>query len=183
MVPTSKPPACPAKAAEWFSHAFEEMTKVNLGGHFNAVLDAWVRIEAACAFENPKMALPSKGRPEHVGRWIQGARGRRNQQNPVVHDPVKYAKEWWIWWNSLQPEWRVKESDGIAWVVGGAYGKEWDSLTFWGQNVVVVASLYFWGCAVADAAEEQEAWELAVNDVAWVFEGLALFHEKFKKRR
>ncbi|KAJ7429655.1 hypothetical protein B0H11DRAFT_1662857, partial [Mycena galericulata] len=165
------PPPCPANAAEWFAHALAEMSKVNLGVHFNALLAAWVRIEAACAFDNPKIALPSKGRPEHVGRWIQGARGRRNQANPVVNDPEKYAAAWWAWWNSLQPEWRTMEADGKTWVVGGAYGSDWETLSYWGQNglLSVVASLYFWGCSVAESPQ-LEAWEDAVNDVSWIME-------------
>jgi hypothetical protein len=181
----SKPPACPARAAEWFVHALGQVTRVNLGPHFNALLDAWVRIEAACRFDNPpKPVLPKHGRPEQVDRWIKDARGHRNRPDPVVKKVQQYEKEWWGWWGTLQPAWRKKDADG-NWGVDGPYGKEWDSIGYWCENglLSVVASLYFWGCAVQEGGEGLERWECAVNDVSWVFEGLALFYEKFKSRR
>ncbi|KAJ7741396.1 hypothetical protein DFH07DRAFT_705624, partial [Mycena maculata] len=167
------PLPCPANAAEWFIHSRDSMMKVNLGVHFNAMLAAWTRLETACGFENQKVTLPSKGRPEQVGRWITAARGRRNQPDPVVHDTEKYGIQWWRWWDSLQPEWRTKEPDRKTWVVGGEYGADWDSLAYWGVNglLSVVASLYFWGCAVAGEEEETvEEWECAINNVAWMME-------------
>jgi hypothetical protein len=181
----SRPPACPPQAAEWFAHAFGELTKENLGPHFNALLDTWVRVEAACKFENPpKYALPKNGQPEQVDRWIKDAHGHRKRPNPTVKKVQQYEKEWWGWWNTLQPAWREKDAEG-SWVVGGAYGKEWDSVGYWGENGVlsVVASLYFWGCAVQDGGVGLDRWEDVVNDVSWVFEGLALFYEAFKKRK
>jgi hypothetical protein len=160
------------------------MTKVNLGAHFNALLDAWTRSEAACQFENPRAALPKSHRPEQIAHWIKDARGNRNRPDPSVKNTAQYETEWWAWWDSLQPEWRTRHADG-SWVVGGPYGKDWDTLAYWGENGVlsVVAALYFWGCAVQTGGDAQERWELAVNDVSWVFEGLAAFHESFKKRR
>ncbi|KAJ7836428.1 hypothetical protein B0H13DRAFT_1913068 [Mycena leptocephala] len=146
---TSTPPLCLPRAAEWFSHTLSEVMKVNLGVHFNTLLEAWMRMEAACKFENAKPALPKKNRPEQL--------------------------------DGLQPEWQKKDTDESC-VVGGAYSNEWDTLTYWGENglLSVVASLYFWGCAVQDAGNGEEHWERAVNDVAWVLEGLALFYESFK---
>ncbi|KAJ7673342.1 hypothetical protein DFH06DRAFT_979254, partial [Mycena polygramma] len=180
----SEPPVCPAKAPEWFLHARTQLTQVNLGAHFNAVLDAWTRIELACSFANPKHdALPKTGRPKQVDKWITAARGRR-RADTLVKNPGQYEQQFWGWWDSLQPKWRSKEVDG-SWVVGGAYGKDWDSLSYWGENglLSVAAALYFWGCAVQYEDGLLERWERAVGDTCWVFEGLALFHEGFKKRR
>ncbi|KAJ6459356.1 hypothetical protein C8R47DRAFT_994709, partial [Mycena vitilis] len=174
---------CPAPSVDWFSHVWNQLTKVDLGAHFDALLDAWARIEAACRFENPKgVSLPSPSRPEHVHRWIRAARGRR-KANLVIEKVAAYRSEWWEWWGSLQPQWRSKETDG-SWVIGGEYGKDWDSLSYWGENGVlsVVAALYFWGCCVQDNDHDLEQWECAVNDASWVFEGLASFHESFKGR-
>ncbi|KAJ7456321.1 hypothetical protein B0H11DRAFT_1673126, partial [Mycena galericulata] len=165
------PPECPAKAEKWFVHALQQMTETDLGGHFNAALAAWTRIEAACRWENPPHKLSAKGRPEHVGRWIQGARGQRASA-PLVTDVVAYARIWWDWWDSLQPEWRKKGADG-RWVTGESYGGEWDDKQLhWGQNgmLSVVASLYFWGCAVVDTPGSRDEWELAVNDASWIME-------------
>ncbi|KAJ7458851.1 hypothetical protein FB451DRAFT_1009255, partial [Mycena latifolia] len=162
---------CPRNAEEWFVHARGKLLKKPLGAHFNAVLAAWTRLEVACGFANLAHKLSAKGRPSHIGRWITGARGRK-QDAPVVTDAVRYAKEWWGWWDSLQPDWRVKGEDGV-WVVAETYGGEWDDkLLHWGPNrtLSVVAGLYFWGCAVVDSPELREKWEEAVNDVAWVLE-------------
>ncbi|KAJ7178674.1 hypothetical protein C8R43DRAFT_872285, partial [Mycena crocata] len=182
----STPPACPPKAQDWFVHAWGQVTKQNLGPHFNALLTAWTRIESACKFDNTGPGIPSHPkRPAQVGRWITGARGKRKTKGLHVTNTDEYVVGWHIWWDSMQPKWRTKESDGKTWETGGAYGKDWELLSAWGQNgmLSVVACLYFWGLAVMDASDKVGAWEVAVNDAAWVCEGLATFHESFKKRR
>ncbi|KAJ7154384.1 hypothetical protein C8R43DRAFT_855276, partial [Mycena crocata] len=177
-VPTSVAPACPRGAPEWFSNALNEMTKVDLGAHFHALLTAWTRIEAACKFEELRETLTSTGRPIQVTRWINSARGERKARGLEVTKPDEYAVIWWEWYNLMQPGWRTTESDGKTWQTGGEYGTDWDTLCFWGRNGVlsIVAGLYFWGCGVATLPEKRDAWEAAVNDVAWLFEGLAAFH-------
>ncbi|KAJ7711502.1 hypothetical protein B0H16DRAFT_1343728, partial [Mycena metata] len=177
------PPTCPPQAASWFVYTHEQMTQRHLGPHFNGLLAAWIRIEAASRFEHSSGAITKKMRPEQVNRWIQCGRGQRGNPDTSVPNPAQYERQWWAWWNSLQPVWRGKDADG-DWSVAGAYGKEWDGLLFWGQNGIlsVVAALYFWGCAVQEDEECLRAWERAVNDVSWICEGLALFHESFKKK-
>jgi hypothetical protein len=67
-------------------------------------------------------------------------------------------------------------------MIGGAYGVEWGVLFQWGINGVlsIVAALYFWGCAVIDAANSEltRAWEAEVQDVGWLLEGMAVYYEK-----
>ncbi|KAK6969476.1 hypothetical protein R3P38DRAFT_3243181 [Favolaschia claudopus] len=88
------------------------------------------------------------------------------------------------WWDSLQPAWREKDGDGRWSVVKGygAGGREWGPLYHWGVNGVLslVASLYCWGRAVQADTELRAAWELAVCDAVWVFEGMAVYYEMFK---
>ncbi|KAJ7030236.1 hypothetical protein C8F04DRAFT_961982 [Mycena alexandri] len=179
----SDPPPCPPTAPDWFRNGHAEVTRCNLGAHFNALLAAWTRIEAASRFENSAGAITKHLRPEQVNRWIHCGRGRKGRPDMTVRNPAEYGRQWWAWWDTLQPAWRGKDSAG-AWLIAGSYGKEWDELMFWGQNGVlsVVASLYFWGCAVQENVELVGDWEVAVNNAAWVCEGLALFHEAFKKR-
>jgi hypothetical protein len=43
------------------------MTLRDLGGHFNAALAAWIRIEAASKFETPAHNLSAKNRPGIIG--------------------------------------------------------------------------------------------------------------------
>jgi hypothetical protein len=102
-----------------------------------------------------------------------------------VTNPAAFEKEWYKWWDSLQPEWRVKGEDG-KWETGEMYGGKWDDeLMVWGPNgtLSIIAGLYFWGCAIADSPALCTKWEVAVNDVSWILEGLALYHEQFTKRR
>ncbi|KAJ7165387.1 hypothetical protein C8R46DRAFT_1035961 [Mycena filopes] len=175
-------PTCPPRAPEWFVHAYQQMTQHNLGVHFNAVLAAWIRIEDASRFEHSG-SITKKLRPQQVNIWIQYARGKKGGADLTVKNPTEYEKQFCAWWDSLQPAWRRRDSAG-AWLVSEPYGKEWDALCCWGQNAClsIVAGLYFWGRAVDDSEQLLERWEMAVNDVAWVFEGLAIFHEAFKKR-
>ncbi|KAJ7779444.1 hypothetical protein DFH07DRAFT_730358 [Mycena maculata] len=157
------------------------MTHVPLRGHFNAVLAAWIRVEAASKFEHGPTNLPSCGRPTHVGTWIGGARGMRGTADPKVTDAAVYVIQWQTWWDGLQLEWRKKEKDGkLSTKEHGAGRNKWGPLTQWGVNgtLSIVALLYFWGCVVpGDELEAQ--WEAAVLDVAWVLEGLTMFYEKF----
>jgi hypothetical protein len=103
----------------------------------------------------------------------------------MVTNPAAFEKEWYKWWDSLQPEWHVKGEDG-KWETGEMYGGEWDDeLMVWGPNgtLSIIAGLYFWGCTIADSLALRTKWEVAVNDVSWILEGLALYHEQFTKRR
>ncbi|KAJ7044912.1 hypothetical protein C8F04DRAFT_1250155 [Mycena alexandri] len=177
------PPACPEKAPAWFVDAHAQMSHTALGPHFNAVLAAWIRVEAASRFEHGPTKLSAKNRPKQVANWI--ARARAKSAGTTVHDPVAYAKEWQLWWDSLQPEWRTRDEDQ-GWSVSGGYGgdgKEWGPLFHWGVNGVlsVVASLYFWGIACADE-DSKSMWESAASDVGWMLEGLAIYYEKWNRK-
>ncbi|KAJ7750538.1 hypothetical protein B0H16DRAFT_1266714, partial [Mycena metata] len=168
-------PVCLPRAPEWFMYAHAEMTRRKLGAHFNALLAAWARIEAASRFEQSGGALSKQQRPEQVSRWIQCGRGRKGRLDTAVLNPAQYEAQykaqWWAWWGSLQPTWRGKDSDG-EWVLTGPYGKDWGGLMFWGQNglLSVVAALYFWGCAVQEDENLLGRWERAVHDAAWICE-------------
>ncbi|KAK6971922.1 hypothetical protein R3P38DRAFT_2813181 [Favolaschia claudopus] len=179
-LPTTLPP-CPAAAAKWFSDAYAAMTRVELGFNYQALIIAWARMEKASRYEHGPTNLSSKLRPAEVSTWI--TRGRRGYE-PVVRNPAEYAKAWQKWWDSLQPEWRTKDTDG-AWSVVSGYGgggREWGPLYQWGVNGVlsIVASLCFWGRAVVDDSVSRMTWEAAVGDVVWIFEGMATYYEMFK---
>ncbi|KAF8170607.1 hypothetical protein K438DRAFT_1613633, partial [Mycena galopus ATCC 62051] len=136
-------------------------------------LDRWTRLEKAWEFEIPAHKLSAKGRPETIGKWIVEARGQK-QCAPPVTNPAKFGKHWWTWWESFQPEWRVRAADG-ALVIRDSYGEWDDNLLHWGLNGLLrmVAGLYFWGCAVSESPDLQDDWEAAVQDVSWILKGLA----------
>jgi hypothetical protein len=106
-----------------------------------------------------------------VSDWIRVGCSR-TKKIPVVLDV-----EWSAWWDSLQPGWRRHDRDG-KWMAGGdaVYGgnKEWGFLDRPGPNgcLSVVASLYFWGVCEEQPAAAKKQWIKAVEDVAWMLEGL-----------
>ncbi|KAJ7152153.1 hypothetical protein C8R43DRAFT_1127235 [Mycena crocata] len=178
---------CPAGAADWFVEARAEMMKVALGPHFEGLLSAWTRVEYASRFEHSPSNLANKKRPTQVSEWIKNLRGKRGDEEKTrVMDPAQYEQQWKVWWATLQPKWRVRGADG-EWVAEGTYGpdgKEWGPLYRWGVNgtLSILASLYFWGCAVVDDNALRVPWDAAVNDVVWMMEGLAIYYEMFKRK-
>ncbi|KAJ7173287.1 hypothetical protein C8R46DRAFT_892581 [Mycena filopes] len=176
--------ACPGDAPPWFVNARGEMTTVDLGPHFDALLAAWTRIEYASRFEHGPTNLSAKGRPKQVGCWVADGRKKRPRTDVSIPDPAAYAVDWQAWWDSLQPGWRKKDAGG-EWLAEayGEGGAEWGKLYQWGVNgtLNVVASLYFWGCAIREQ-ESDGKWESAMIDVTWMMEGMALYYEKFKRR-
>jgi hypothetical protein len=83
----------------------------------------------------------------------------------------------------LQPEWRVRGSDG-KWAIQESYGEWEDALLVWGNNghLTLVASLYFWGLAALKSTTLRSSWEAAVIDVTWILEGIALDYENYVKK-
>ena len=158
------------------------ITKVDLGCHFDALIAVWTRLEYASRFEHSPNKLSTKGRPAQVGVWVAAGRGKRVP--PVVTDVAAYAAQWGLWWDVLQPKWRKQDGKG-AWIAGGEYGgtgQDWGPLYVWGVNgtLTLLASLYFWGCAVTDP--DLLVWEAAVCDVTWMLEGMATYYEKFNRK-
>ncbi|CAK5267984.1 unnamed protein product [Mycena citricolor] len=191
-------PACPPKAAQWFAAGHENLTAVDLGPHYDAVIAAWIRIERASRWESSSTNLPNARRPKEISTWIAG----RRRKVPVITDVSRYVECWNAWWDSLQPQWRKRSGDakrwerttgygptGRGWTPSGEYGGDqavWGNLFQWGPNGVMtaVASIYFWGMQVqkSGAGEGMEAWEEATVDVGWVLEGLAGYYELWTKK-
>ncbi|KAJ6518242.1 hypothetical protein C8R47DRAFT_959865 [Mycena vitilis] len=187
--PPAALPPCPADAAPWFVQARGEMVESDLGPHFHALIAAWTRIEYASCFQNGPTNLSAKGRPKQVGLWIANGRlvnGRKRRADVEISDASAYALGWQEWWDRLQPKWRKRAKDG-TWSVEGRYdGQDWGPLYHWGVNGVLnlVASLCFWGrCVLANqVASDRRVWEVAVDDVTWMMEGMAVYYERFNRK-
>ncbi|KAJ7469883.1 hypothetical protein B0H11DRAFT_1731310 [Mycena galericulata] len=172
----------------WLRDGLADLTRDELGGSYKALLAALIQLEKAFGFENrANVRLPKQYRPAAVEAWIKGGRGR-SKKVPELSVPVeRYATDWQQWWDSLQPAWRVKDSQG-RWALGddaGGYGADWASLEFPGVNgcLSIVASLYFWGRAVRnDSQNARSQWEAAVEDVAWMLEGMGRAYLKPRGR-
>ncbi|KAK7017447.1 hypothetical protein R3P38DRAFT_2785216 [Favolaschia claudopus] len=139
--PRTAAPPPPADAPEAFQQVYREVTAFALGDRFNALLQAWWKLES--------LELDNGG---------AGASRRLY---------VGYSKAWWQWWGGLQPTWRVvDEARGgrfrrLAYPEGGEV-KNWESLRFPGHNgaLSLVASLYWWGVKLVEKkiTEGEENW-------------------------
>jgi hypothetical protein len=164
---------------EWLVNALAYLMDVYLGCHFTALLTALIRLEVAYGWDtNPTRGLLSTHRPCAVAEWIQGGRGKKTKRIVDIRDVEAYGKAWWAWWGLLQPEWRRRDAQGML-QIEEEHGMGWGSLDYEGQNgnLSVVAALYFWGSkkqmdVPEKMAEWQAQWELAVQDVCWMLEGL-----------
>ncbi|KAJ7695516.1 hypothetical protein B0H16DRAFT_1351008 [Mycena metata] len=183
--PASPPPSAtlavsgsiPAEAPSWLHKNVEWMQSVDLGVHFSALLGALVKAETAFGFDEETYGyLSTDHRPDQVQQWIKRGRAPKAQSfdKLKIKNVGKFAKEWGAWWDLLQPAWRRRDSL----VAGGdaVYGAddEWDRLDTPGPNgcLSVVAGLFLWG--LSDNSEElRNMWRTAVQDVAWMLEGLA----------
>jgi hypothetical protein len=174
----------PADAPKWLKDSIKDLTKLDLGCHYTSLLAALIRLEGLARYEPQKSGpqrLPSPKatpRPAAISDWVRGGRGTKTKNSPTVKDVAKYAREWDHWWDSLQPEWRMRKlGEAPGWRVDVAYRDDWEwgALDCYGVNGLLsaVAGLYFWGVAVASGPEEQLArWDDTVQDVVWVLEGL-----------
>ncbi|KAJ7217456.1 hypothetical protein C8J57DRAFT_1034206, partial [Mycena rebaudengoi] len=132
---------------KWLREAVLNLSAVDLGNNFKALLEALIHIEDLHGFPAVmKGSIPATGRPVVVGEWIQGACGQRSKKVPTITNIKAYPNSWQAWWDSLQPEWRQRDAAG-RYEIGGDYGEEWGGLDCPGANglLSVVASLYFWG--------------------------------------
>ena len=94
-------------------------------------------------------------------------------KEPLIADSEKYGQQWWSWWGSLQPEWRMRNHTGRP-VIGGC--GEWEVLKKPGKNGlrIVLLSLAWWGLRAKDRTLEDfssaalKEWSSAAKDVAWV---------------
>ena len=74
--------------------------------------------------------------------------------------------EWWAWWNTINPKWRVREGTLLKEVKG-----DWDVLRCPGQNgfLNVIICLKWWRLKMDNASD---GWQRAVSDVKWVLGGM-----------
>lgn len=172
----SSPPPPPTELGpdHWFIKAFNSIAAVDLGPEYNEILRLFIALESAYGFRKGSRTdvVSPHGRPALLDKWI--GNGRWRVKTPVVDKVERYAPSWLSWWNSLQPEWRETDGDGNK-TGKGTYGTDWGTLRAPGQNgmLSVIASLYWWGCAVQDASEDRRVrWRGAVFDVIWVLQGL-----------
>jgi hypothetical protein len=165
---------CPGDAPNWFQTVFIEISREEVGGLYERMLEAFVELEKSREFKQGGSGLPTVGRPSQVSDWIKDGRGRSLPVRPI-HNLEKFEKEWWVWWTALQPEWRGAwrgrpQTEGAV-----REGAEWGKLGNPGQNGIlsVVAALYWWACAEkARDIKASKGWEEAVVDTTFVLRAM-----------
>lgn len=153
-------------SADWLIRSLASITEAELGDEYRGLVAALIRLETLHGFStSASVSLPAPGRPEAVTAWIKGGRKVSQTYGRRVPDVVAYKKTWWTWWRTLQPKRTHLQTS-------------WDCLLIPGQNglVVVVASIYLWGCGVLQIAgrkkEERASWIEGVKDCRLVIECL-----------
>ncbi|KAJ7029032.1 hypothetical protein C8F04DRAFT_963367 [Mycena alexandri] len=176
-------PACPPDAAAWFSAAYSDITKANLGSSFNALLAAFSDLERAFKWDKGKknQELGKVNRPPACTPYHRGSRARPEADTvPKIPSLAVYERDWWKGWATLQPQWRV-ESPGrsnpfLRETYPALSPDNWNPLRVPGQNgmLSVVAALYWWGLknSAVGEREDKESWSEAVADVKWMVKGM-----------
>ncbi|KAK6974631.1 hypothetical protein R3P38DRAFT_2583930, partial [Favolaschia claudopus] len=165
------------------------VTETPVGECFNNLLVAWAELERAYAWvkkpSTGRLALSAASRPTQVVLWIGAGRGlrggpMRNGAGPTIGSVVKFEQNWWSWWATLQPPWRVRDRGHPERFSREEYGgktqEDWETLRVPGVNgmLSVVAALYWWGVKLVKVvdSEEKRTWVEAVRDVKWMIAGL-----------
>lgn len=173
----------PFVSASWLQLPLQQITACDLGHRFAHTLDRLCELEYTYDLVNKTRGFSAKGRPAQLDAWIRLGRGSRTKVPQHVVDATKFAKVWWEWWLSLQPEWR-----GSSRPLSRVYGGSWEPLLMPGANAMLgpVACLYWWGRTAKGFALDSpvvdigsvEGWEDAVEDVNFVLEGLIKYNTK-----
>ncbi|KAK7050158.1 hypothetical protein R3P38DRAFT_3173224 [Favolaschia claudopus] len=139
--------------------------------------------EAAWGFQDGENIPPVRtNRPVEIGGWVNRGRvwglppsvgmmmGRRSS---VGQAASLWVPRWWVWWRMMQPTEREEAEDGSLTRPEVA---DWSTMAkMYGKNglVLVMASLYWWGCAAHRFdGDDREEWLAGVRDVTWVLERL-----------
>ncbi|KAJ6447463.1 hypothetical protein C8R47DRAFT_937191, partial [Mycena vitilis] len=184
----SVPSLRPADDGTWLAEVYGEVSAKNLGGEYNSLLRIWMSLERAYKYERKtgKVAWNTKsaGRPAAVDKWVGVGRGRGgkgtlgNGVGPPIDDVDAFAAGWWRWWAGFQPAWRVKDPARAERFLRQNYpaasAANWGSMRYPGPNGALnfVATLYWWGMAVAAKGSPAESWWEAVEEVRWMLTGL-----------
>lgn len=166
-------------SAKWLLQGLRNVLNVDLGPAYKELLMQLIKLEFVYGFASSKKRISTANRPPEVGVWIRSGRGRSGNMTIPPTDVDDFARNWWAWWNALQPVWRDLDQDGKPNKALAAESQDWGCLLVPGANglLTVVVSLYWWGCAVAKiegpgSSDKIQDWNAAVEDCAWVLQHL-----------
>ncbi|KAL1940993.1 hypothetical protein VTO73DRAFT_7629 [Trametes versicolor] len=177
----------------WITEAKRYLESMSANDLWVSAVREWLCLESAMGYPDAQDSrLLAKNRPVQVRQWLQNQKHKRYDSIPTISHVAKYGATWKLWWATLQPSARSKNSDGKFSRKRLNQGV-WASLMQGGSNGVflVLVSLGWWIRAAGDdTADMQDALEMA-DDVVWVFsqitaapqEATATEEEPPKKRR
>ncbi|KAJ7734671.1 hypothetical protein B0H16DRAFT_1327429, partial [Mycena metata] len=107
-------------------------------------------------------------RPKEVSGWV--SRVRSGGPQPAIVDVFSFAARWWNWWESINPEWRVRKGNRLLREGEGS----WDSVAQTGPNGMlnVLICLRWWYDALKGDEAAMGDWKEALSDVEWALKGI-----------
>jgi hypothetical protein len=159
----------------WFKDVFHYLN-IDLGPEYLCLVARWVDLARSHGWKNSKGRLPTKDRPNEVGKWISGGRYRSKQASPKISasSVSPFVEFVWKWWTKMQPDWRALAADARPilltdqCVIGS-----FQSLDISGTNgwLSVVACAKWWGLALQHHVADKDGdlksdWLKAVVDFA-----------------
>ena len=160
----------------WFKDAHQLLPSQDLGPEFTSLINQLIKFEKLTDFAAGERSagFRSDKRLPEVRFWI--SRGRTTQ--PKISNLANFEKNWWKWWKGLQPPWRaVFEVEGSLDRTHRPVltcGRDWSAINKHGRNAFfsIMATLFWWGTALSKPPTEDSSWLAAVEEVAWVLDGL-----------
>jgi hypothetical protein len=127
------------------------------------IVSSWVLVEEALGFQTPIKGFIPDGRPREILIWIQNAR-----RNSVVIKPDRYGgytKDWFVWWERLNPAWRARENGRLRIDSAG----DWSSMFRPGKCGFILVLECLHGLQEVAPVEDLVN---SVKDVDWVLTGV-----------
>ncbi|KAJ7029086.1 hypothetical protein C8F04DRAFT_923292, partial [Mycena alexandri] len=133
------------------------------GSVWAGIVNMWWEREKAKKFECPARGKGASIRPKEVSGWVSRARTRG--PHPPIIDTFSFAVRWWKWWESINPEWRVRKEGRLLREGEGS----WDSVAQTGPNGMlnVLICLRWWYDALKGDEGAMDDWKEALADVEW----------------
>jgi hypothetical protein len=96
---------------------------------------------------------------------------------PKIVKVPEYGQSWWMWWKTLQPEWRGMGEGKLSRQV--LEGEKWSQTCRGGANgfLMIVLTLAWWIVAAEQNSEQCTAdadLHLAMEDVKWVLDRMVM---------
>ncbi|KAF8833846.1 hypothetical protein BDN67DRAFT_985753 [Paxillus ammoniavirescens] len=145
----------------------------HLPAKYQELLSVYVKLENSSGFSTEKgaaYALSSKARPEALHWWIS----RVPTGTPPIRSLDKFCTEFWTWWQTLQPKWRVLPvplQPCTLHTLRDVAGK-WNELDKPGLNgfLSVITTLKWWGLGILQGGGATDLWDAMLDDVHWVMD-------------